>query len=77
MREEILADRVQVSIGCLGEPHRVQIDVHVWTQDRVPRFDEKDDLPRFPGEGRARVCEPDESSARLVEPPAPPFATFA
>lgn len=48
MREEVLADRVQVSIGSLDDPGRVQIHDHVWTSSRVPWFDTCDDLPRFP-----------------------------
>jgi hypothetical protein len=47
MREEVLADRVQVCIGSLDAPGRVQIDDHVWTSSRVPWFDTLDDLPRF------------------------------
>jgi hypothetical protein len=48
MREEVLADQVQVCVGSLDEPDRVRIDDHVWTQERVPWFDVRDDLPRFP-----------------------------
>jgi hypothetical protein len=47
MREDVLADRVQVSIGSLDEPARVRIDDHVWTQSRLPWFDTRDELPRF------------------------------
>ena len=47
MREEVLADRVQVSVGSLDEPHRVRIDDHVWTSERVSWFEIKDELPRF------------------------------
>ncbi|MFC3813622.1 GFA family protein [Lysobacter sp. GCM10012299] len=47
MREEVLAERVQVSVGSLDEPERVRIDDHVWTQSRVPWFDTRDALPRF------------------------------
>jgi hypothetical protein len=35
MREEVLGDRVQVCVGSLDEPHRVRIDDHAWTQERV------------------------------------------
>jgi hypothetical protein len=48
MREEVLADRVQVAVGSLDEPQRVRIDDHVWTEARIAWFDVKDDLPRFP-----------------------------
>jgi len=47
MREDVLADRVQVCIGSLDEPARVRIDDHVWTRSRVPWFDTGDRLPRF------------------------------
>ena len=47
MREDVLADRVQVCIGSLDEPARVRIDDHVWTGSRVPWFDTRDALPRF------------------------------
>jgi hypothetical protein len=48
MREEVLADRVQICAGSLDEPARVHIDDHVWTADRLPWFEVKDELPRFP-----------------------------
>lgn len=47
MHEEILGDRVQVTVGSLDEPQRVQPDDHVWTQDQVPWFEIQDQLPRF------------------------------
>lgn len=47
MREEVLKERVQVCVGSLDEPHRVRVDDHVWTQERVSWFEVKDDLPRF------------------------------
>jgi hypothetical protein len=47
MREEVLGDRVQVCIGSLDEPGRVQIQDRVWTSSRVSWFDTNDDLPRF------------------------------
>jgi hypothetical protein len=48
MHEEVLADRVLVSVGSLDEPARVHVDDHVWTQDRISWFDVKDNLKRFP-----------------------------
>ncbi len=47
IHEDVLPDRVQVTLGSLDEPDRVRIDDHVWTQDRVSWFEIKDDLPRF------------------------------
>ena len=48
MHEEVLADRVQVTVGSLDEPQRVRPDDHVWTQDALPWFRIDDDLRRFP-----------------------------
>lgn len=53
MHEEVLGDCVQVTLGSLDEPHRVKIDDHVWTEDRVAWFDVKDDLPRYPEDSPA------------------------
>jgi hypothetical protein len=47
MREEVLADRVQVCVGSLDTPDVVVIDDHVWVSERISWFDVKDDLPRF------------------------------
>ena len=47
MREDVLADRVQVCVGSLDEPDRVRIDDHVWTSEQIPWFDIRDELPRF------------------------------
>ena len=47
MHEEVLGDRVQVTLGSLDEPGRVGLDDHVWTGERIPWFDLNDDLPRF------------------------------
>jgi len=59
MREEVLRDRVQVCVGSLDEPHKVQIHDHVWTQERVAWFDVKDELPRFP---RSSSAVPSQAS---------------
>lgn len=48
MREEVLRDRVQVCVGSLDTAAGVHIDDHVWTSERIPWFDVKDELPRFP-----------------------------
>lgn len=47
MREAVLDDRVQVSVGSLDTPDRVHIDDHVWTRSRIAWFDVDDGLPRF------------------------------
>ena len=47
MHEEVLGDRVQVTVGSLDEPDRVGPDDHVWTEDRIAWFDVADELPRF------------------------------
>jgi len=48
MHEEVLGDRVQVTLGSLDEPARVHPDDHVWTQDQLSWFEIKDQLRRFP-----------------------------
>jgi hypothetical protein len=53
MHEEVLQDRVQVTLGSVDEPHRARIDDHVWTKDRVAWFEVKDDLPRYPKDSPA------------------------
>ena len=47
MHEEVLSDRVLVTVGSLDEPQRVHPDDHVWTQDQIPWFEISDRLPRF------------------------------
>jgi len=47
MHEDVLGDRVQVTVGSLYEPNRVRMDDHVWTEDQIPWFEIKDELPRF------------------------------
>jgi hypothetical protein len=47
MHEEVLGDRVQVTIGSLDEPQRVRPDDHVWTREQLPWFRIEDDRPRF------------------------------
>lgn len=48
MHEEVLGDRVQVTLGSLDDPDRVTPEDHVWTDSRISWFEVKDDLPRFP-----------------------------
>ena len=47
MHEEILADRVQVTLGSLDSPDRVSPQDHVWTEEQIEWFEVKDTLPRF------------------------------
>lgn len=53
MREAALSDRVQVCVGSLDEPDRVQIDDHVWAREKIAWFEIDDELPRFPGSSPA------------------------
>ncbi len=48
MHEEVLGDRVQVTLGSLDKPERVHPDDHVWTQDQLSWFEINDQLRRFP-----------------------------
>ncbi len=47
MHEDVLADRVQVTVGSLDEPERVHIDDHVWTERQISWLHIADQLPRF------------------------------
>ncbi len=47
MHEEVLGDRVQVTVGSLDTPERVRPNDHCWTQDQLPWFEINDELPRF------------------------------
>ena len=47
MHEEVLGDRVQVTLGSLDRPEDVRPDDHVWTQSQLPWLEVADDLPRF------------------------------
>ena len=47
MHEEVLGDRVQVSLGSLDRPEDVRPDDHVWTQSQLPWIEVADELPRF------------------------------
>lgn len=53
MHEEILEDRVQVTLGSLDEPDKAKIHDHVWTEGRIAWFDIKDKLPRYPTDSPA------------------------
>ncbi|NJK64450.1 MAG: hypothetical protein HC921_18750 [Synechococcaceae cyanobacterium SM2_3_1] len=48
MHEEVLTDRVQVTVGSLDQPQRGSITDHLWTQQQIPWFHVSDQLPRFP-----------------------------
>ena len=47
MREAVLPDRVQVSLGSLDRPDLVRPDDHVWTSSQLPWLEVVDQLPRF------------------------------
>lgn len=47
MHEEVLEDRVQVTLGSLDTPEVAEVDDHVWTGSRIPWFEIDDDRPRF------------------------------
>jgi hypothetical protein len=48
MHEDVLDDRVQVSLGSLDRPEAVRPDDHVWSESQLPWLVISDDLPRFP-----------------------------
>jgi hypothetical protein len=47
MHEEVLGDRVQVTLGSLDRPQDVRPDDHVWTRSQLPWLEVADELPRF------------------------------
>ena len=47
MHEDVLSDRVQVTLGSLDTPEAVAVDDHVWTASQIPWFEINDDHPRF------------------------------
>lgn len=53
MHEEVLPDRVQVTLGSLDKPDAVKPDDHVWTESQVSWLRLVDDLPRFAGSSSA------------------------
>jgi len=53
MREHVLRDRVQMTLGSLDQPNAVKPDDHVWTHSQVSWLQVVDDLPRFPGSSSA------------------------
>lgn len=61
MHEEVLGDRVQVSLGSLDEPQRVRPQDHVWVASAIPCFRIDDDLPRFP---RSSTAVPSKAEGR-------------
>ena len=48
LKETVLVDRVQVSLGSLDRPGDVTPDDHVWTQSQLPWLHIDDRLPRYP-----------------------------
>ena len=48
MHEDVLDDRVQVTLGSLDTPEKVQPQDHVWTDSQLPWLKIEDELPRFP-----------------------------
>jgi hypothetical protein len=60
MHEEVLEDRVQVSLGSLDHPERVSPDDHVWTRSRIPWFEIDDALPRYSTSSPAAPTQADQ-----------------
>ncbi len=47
MHEEVLSDRVQVTLGSMDDPGLASPDDHVWTRSRIPWFEVADTIPRY------------------------------
>ena len=60
MHEEVLSERVQVTLGSLDHPERVVPDDHVWIQSRIAWFDIKDNIPRFERNSSAVASKAEE-----------------
>lgn len=60
MHEEVLDDRVQVTVGSLDDPGIVHPEDHVWTRSQLPWFDIRDDLPRFAKSSTAVASKAEE-----------------
>lgn len=60
MHEEVLEDRVQVTVGSLDHPERVSPDDHVWTRDQLPWFTIDDALPKFDASSSAAPTRANE-----------------
>jgi hypothetical protein len=64
MHEQVIADRVQVTVGSLDAPDSVRIDDHVWTKEQLAWFSIADELPRFAASSTAiatRARQPDDA----------------
>jgi hypothetical protein len=61
MHEDVLADRVQVTLGSLDDPGAVKMDDHVWAKERVSWFEVDDELPRFRRIGTAVPSQASET----------------
>ena len=53
MHEEVLGDRVQVTLGSLDDPDKIRADDHVWTRRQLPWLNIDDELQRFAGSSTA------------------------
>ena len=53
MHEEVLYERVQVTLGSLDAPSNVKPQDHVWTESAITWFHINDTLPRFPRNSNA------------------------
>ncbi len=60
MHEDVLGDRVQVTLGSLDTPELIDVDDHVWTESRIPWFEIKDDHPRFLRSSTAAASNADD-----------------
>ncbi len=60
MHEEILEDRVQITLGSLDNPERITPQDHVWTDSQISWFEIEDELPRFPRSSNAVATKADD-----------------
>ena len=60
MHEEVLANRVQVTLGSLDNPERVIPQDHVWTESQISWFEVEDELPRYPRSSSAAASRAED-----------------
>ncbi len=61
MHEDVLGDRVQVTLGSLDAPEAVEVNDHVWTASQIPWFEINDDHPRFARSSTAVASKADDA----------------
>jgi hypothetical protein len=51
---------VDLNMGSLDRPDALTPEYHIWTESRIPWFDTRDDLPRYPDAGPDGAASEDD-----------------